>query len=207
MNEFLLQAFVIMLVIVNPFAAVPVFVSLTQNDSFDTKKKVAKKTCFISVVLLLVFAFTGDKILDLMRISPDAFRITGGFLLLLAAINMVMSKDTGSSDQGSGSPKYDDISVFPLSIPLLAGPGALTSVVLLMREAQEMSISACFGLIAVLIVVVLITLGSLLVGDRLMRILGTTGTSVLTRVFGIIIAAVSIDSIIKGVLSVVKGIH
>ncbi len=207
MNEFFLQALVTLLVIINPFAVVPIFVSLTQDDSFAVKKKIAKKACLISIILLLSFAFAGDKLLDLMRISPEAFRITGGFLLLLAAIDMVLSKGGSSKSSGDSSgvmDKHDDISVYPLAIPLLAGPGALTSTVLLMREAHNIHLSAEISVIAVVILVMIITLTSLLLGDRLMKILGVTGTNVLTRVCGIILSAVSIDNIIKGVVAVFK---
>lgn len=209
MNEFLLQAFVTLLVIVNPFSVVPIFVSLTQNDSVAVKRKVAKKACLISITLLLSFAFTGDMLLDSMRISPEAFRITGGLLLLLAAINMVLAKG-GSARQSSNSDvsidanNRDDISVYPLSIPLLAGPGALTTVVLLMREATELHFQAVIGVICVVFLVIAISWISLLIGERLMRVLGVTGTNVLTRVFGIILAAVSIDGIIKGFIAVIK---
>ena len=154
----------------------------------------------------MAFAFAGDKLLDLMRISPEAFRITGGFLLLLAAIDMVLSKggSTSSGDAKADAHKHGDICVYPLAIPLLAGPGALTSTVLLMREAHTMHFNAEIGVICVVLAVSAITLTSLLLGDRLMKILGTTGTNVLTRVCGIILSAVSIDNIIKGVITVIK---
>lgn len=208
MNEFLLQAFVTLLVIVNPFAVAPIFVSLTQNDTLTVKRRVAKKACLISVILLLAFAFAGDKLLDLMRISPEAFRITGGFLLLLAAIDMVLSKGGCAPEQSGDSKrdghKHDDICVYPLAIPLLSGPGALTSTVLLMREAHTLHFHAEIGVICVVLAVSAITLISLLLADRLMKVLGVTGTNVLTRVCGIILSAVSIDTIIKGVITVIK---
>ncbi len=208
-NEFFLQAFVTLLVIVNPFSVVPIFVSLTQNDSVSVRRKVAKKACLISITLLLSFAFAGDMLLDLMRISPEAFRITGSLLLLLAAIDMVLSKgvcasNSSNQDASIDAGKRDDVSVFPLSIPLLAGPGALTTVVLLMREATELNFQAVIGVICVVFLVITIAWGSLLIGDRLMRVLGMTGTNVLTRVFGIILAAVSIDGILKGLIAVFK---
>ncbi|MES2252920.1 MAG: MarC family protein [Pseudomonadota bacterium] len=204
--EFLLQAFVTLLVIVNPFSVVPIFVSLTQGDSFAVKRKVAKRACLISISLLLFFAFAGDKLLELMRISPQAFRITGGLLLLLTAIKMVISevgKRPASSDDAETA-STNDVSVYPLAIPLLAGPGALTTVVLLMQEATAMHLHMAFGVIAIVCLVSAFAWGCLLLGDRLMRILGDTGTNVLTRVFGIILAAVSIDNIIKGVVAVFK---
>jgi multiple antibiotic resistance protein len=206
MNDFLLTAFVTLLVIVNPFSVVPIFVSLTQGDSFAAKKKIAKKACLISISLLLFFAFAGDKLLELMRISKEAFKITGGLLLLLAAIKMVLSESGVRAPEADkeGESAKQDISVYPLAIPLLAGPGALTTVVLLMREASRTHFHAQLGVIGVIFVVTAISLTSLLLGDRLMRILGDTGTNVLTRVFGIILAAVSIDNILKGVVAVIK---
>lgn len=211
MSDFFFQAFVTLLVIVNPFSVVPVFVSLTQNDSLETKHKIAKKACLISVVLLLLFAFLGDWLLTLMRISPEAFRITGGLLLLLAAIQMVLSdrpaSSISSSSEGVSASKCQDISVYPLAIPLLAGPGALTTVALLMRRAHEMPFYAEASIIGVVLLVSAISLMCLLVGDRLMRILGDTGTNVLTRVFGIILSAVAINNIIDGLVAVIKQAH
>ncbi|MDP5370112.1 MAG: MarC family protein [Pseudomonadota bacterium] len=209
MNEFLLQAFVMLLVIINPFAVVPIFVSLTRNDSVSVRRKVAKKACLISITLLLSFAFAGDMLLDLMRISPEAFRITGSLLLLLAAIEMVLSKggcadNSQNHDVSSDAGRYEDISVYPLSIPLLSGPGALTTVVLLMREATEISFQAVSGVVCVVFLVIAISWGGLLLGDRLMRVIGITGTNVLTRVCGIILAAVSIDGILKVLIAVFK---
>jgi len=204
--EFLLQAFVTLLVIVNPFSVVPIFVSLTQGDSFAAKKKIVKKACLISTSLLLFFALAGDKLLDLMRITPHAFRITGGLLLLLTAIKMVVSegaKRPASSDAPETA-NANDISVYPLAIPLLAGPGALTTVVLLMQEATDLHLHMAFGVIAVVCLVTAIAWACLLLGDRLMSLLGDTGTNVLTRVFGIILAAVSVDNIIKGIITVFK---
>ena len=204
--DFLLTAFVKLLVIVNPFSVVPIFVSLTQGDSFAAKKKVAKKACLISISLLLFFAFAGDKLLELMRISPQAFRITGGLLLLLTAIKMVISEVGKRSAPGDDSEttSMNDVSVYPLAIPLLAGPGALTTVVLLMQEASAVHINMAIGVIAVVCLVSAFSLACLLLGDRLMRVLGDTGTNVLTRVFGIILAAVSIDNILEGLVVVFK---
>ncbi|MDP3371581.1 MAG: MarC family protein [Candidatus Paracaedibacteraceae bacterium] len=210
MSDFIFQAFVTLLVIVNPFSVVPVFVSLTQNDSIEVKRKVAKKACLISVVLLLLFAFLGDWLLTLMHISPEAFRITGGLLLLLAAIQMVLSDRKSSpvsSSEKIGSNTCEDVAVYPLAIPLLAGPGALTTVALLMRRAHDMPFYAEASIIGVVLLISAISLMCLLIGDRLMRVLGDTGTNVLTRVFGIILSAVAINNIIDGLVSVIKQAH
>lgn len=210
MSQFLLQAFVTLIVIIDPVAVVPVFVGLTRNETAAHKRRTALKATAIATVLLLVFALAGDTLLDAMSISEPAFRIAGGFLLMLVAVEMVLAKSSGirttTGDENEEAIHRDDISVFPLAIPLIAGPGALTSIVVLMRQAEQMHYTVSLGVVLVLIAVLLITYLSLLVGDRLMSLLGVTGTNVLTRVFGIILAALATQSILNGITLVIKGL-
>ncbi|MBM3633344.1 MAG: NAAT family transporter [Alphaproteobacteria bacterium] len=208
MSQFLWQAFVTLFVIIDPFAVVPMFVALTRNESAISKRRTASKSTIIATILLLSFAFVGDKLLDAMSISEPAFRIAGGFLLLLAAIDMVVARTSGirstTGDEAEEAAHRDDISVFPLAIPLIAGPGALTSIVVLMRQAEVIGFKAEMGVVFILMGVLLFTYFSLLVGDKVMKILGVTGTNVLTRVFGIILAALAVQNIINGITMVVK---
>lgn len=208
MSQFLWQAFVTLFVIIDPFAVVPMFVALTRNESAISKRRTASKSTIIATILLISFAFVGDRLLDAMSISEPAFRIAGGFLLLLAAIDMVVARTSGirstTGDEAEEAAHRDDISVFPLAIPLIAGPGALTSIVVLMRQAEVMGFKAEMGVVLILIGVLLITYFSLLIGDKMMKILGVTGTNVLTRVFGIILAALAVQNIINGITMVVK---
>jgi multiple antibiotic resistance protein len=210
MSQFLWQALVTLFVIIDPFAVIPMFVSLTRNDTQASKRRTASKSTIIATILLLSFAFVGDKLLDAMSISEPAFRIAGGFLLLLAAIEMVVAKASGirttTGDEAEEAAHRDDISVFPLAIPLIAGPGALTSIVVLMRQAEFMGIKAQVGVVVILIAVLLFTYFCLRMGDRLMKILGVTGTNVLTRVFGIILAALAVQNIINGITIVIKDL-
>lgn len=210
MNQFLLQAFVTLIVIIDPVAVVPVFVGLTRNETTAHKRRTALKATAIAAILLLVFALAGDTLLDAMSISEPAFRIAGGFLLLLAAIEMVVAKSSGirstTGDENEEAVHRDDISVFPLAIPLIAGPGALTSIVILMRQAEQMHYMVSLGVVGVMILALLITYLSLLVGDRLLSLLGVTGTNVLTRVFGIILAALATQMILNGITLVIKGL-
>lgn len=209
MEGFLWQAFVTLFVIIDPFAVLPMFIALTRNESISQQRRTALKACVIATILLLVFAFVGDKLLDAMGISEAAFRIAGGFLLLLAAIEMVVAKSSGirstTGDETAEAEYRDDISVFPLAIPLLAGPGGLTSIVVLMRQAEQINFLAQVGVIIILIVVLLITYLSLLLSDQILKILGVTGTNVMTRVFGIILAALAMQNIINGIMIVVKS--
>lgn len=210
MSKFLWQAFVTLFVVIDPFAVVPMFVALTRNETTAHKRHTAIKSTVIATILLLSFAFVGDKLLDALSISEPAFRIAGGFLLLLAAIEMVVARASGirttTGDEDEEAAHRDDISVFPLAIPLIAGPGALTSVVVLMRQAEAMDVKASLGVVLILMAVLLITYLSLLISDRLMKLLGVTGTNVMTRVFGIILAALAVQNIINGVTMVVKSI-
>jgi multiple antibiotic resistance protein len=212
MQEFLWQAFVTLFVIIDPFAVVPVFVGLTRKNSLEEKRKIALKSSIIATILLLGFAFIGDSLLDAMNISEPAFRIAGGFLLLLAAIEMVVARGSGggfhapTQDETKEAIKKEDISVFPIAIPLIAGPGALTSIVVLMRQAETLSTTAQVGVLLILLIILLITYASLLVGDRILSLLGVTGTNVLTRVFGIILAALAVQNMLTGFTIVVKSL-
>ena len=211
MLEFLSQAFVTLLVIIDPFMVVPVFISLTRTDTSRQRAKTAKKACIIGAILLIFFAAVGDKLLRVMGISQAAFRIAGGFLLFLAGIEMVMAKSTGSrtpnDDEEKEATSSHDISVFPLAIPLIAGPGAMTSILVLMHEAEHISYVASICVVLLAILVLLITYLTMRLGEKLMFILGVTGMNVLTRVFGVIVAAMATQYIIQGVIEVVKNLR
>ena len=210
MSHFLWQSFVTLFVVIDPFAVIPMFISLTHNETVKVKRHIALKSTVIATVLLLSFAFAGDKLLDAMSISEPAFRIAGGFLLLLAAIEMVIARHSGirstTGEEAKEASHKDDISVFPLAIPLIAGPGALTSIVVLMRQAERISVNARIGVILILASVLLCTYLSLLISGRIMKLLGVTGTNVLTRVFGIILAALAVQNMLNGITMVIKEV-
>jgi multiple antibiotic resistance protein len=210
MHDFLWQAFITLLVIVDPFMVVPVFIGLTKGDSAEQRQNTAKKSCVIAAILLLFFGLAGDKLLNALGISQPAFRIAGGFLLLLAGIEMVMAHPSGLRSPNTAEEKEaihkDDISVFPLAIPLIAGPGSMTSIVVLMREAEAISFITQCGVMALGIIVIIITYVTMRLGAKLMKLLGVTGMNVLTRVFGVIVAALATEHIVSGVSSVFKQI-
>ena len=153
-------------------------------------------------LLLLLFAFAGEILLRALGIGLPAFRIAGGVLLLLLAIDMLFAHRLGfqrlTEGENREAGRADDISVFPLAIPLIAGPGALTTMVLLMgRTGGELT--AQMTLIGVLVVVLVITLGVLLAANRVVSVLGQTGVNVVSRILGILLAALAVQLILDGV--------
>jgi multiple antibiotic resistance protein len=208
-SDFLWQSFITLLVIIDPFAVLPAFINLVGQDPKEHRIKTAKKASIIAVALIMTFAFLGDKLLTIMGISEPAFRIAGGFLLLLVAIDMVVAANDGTrrptGDEALEASNKNDVSVFPLAIPLIAGPGSLVSIVVLMRQAEAKGFSHQLSLIGIVLVVMLITYLTLRYSNPLMKILGVTGTNVLTRVFGIILASLAVQNIINGILIVIKN--
>jgi multiple antibiotic resistance protein len=156
----------------------------------------------IAAILLLIFAFGGSALLRALGIGLPAFRIAGGVLLFLVAIDMVFARQSGvraltAQESREVDPSHD-ISVFPLAIPLIAGPGALTTMVLLMgRAGDDLARGA---VVAALAVVLAITLVLLLMATRIVRLLGATGVNVVSRVLGVLLAAVAVQLILDGVV-------
>jgi len=201
MIDFLSEAFITLLVVIDPFGVLPVFVALTKGDTALRKKQIALKATMISAFLLVVFGYIGDFLLEKLHISEPSFRIAGGILLLLTAIDMVVAKHSGLSsttyDEEIEAEHRDDISVFPLAIPMIAGPGALASIAILMREVQGTMILQ-IGVIGVLIIVLLILYVCLSMSHPLSKLMGVTGANVMSRIFGIILAALAVQFIIDG---------
>jgi multiple antibiotic resistance protein len=203
MPELLVVAFVTLFVVIDPIGLVPMFAAITPRDTPPERRQVAIKGVIIASLVLLVFAIVGQPLLYLLGIGLPAFRIAGGLLLLLLAIEMVMVRDSGLRATASGEKEESrirqDVSVFPLAIPLIAGPGALTSIVLLMGRAEGLALKT--GVLLIMLVVLVLTMVALLVTERIMRVLGVTGVNVVTRVFGIITAALALQYILDGVLA------
>jgi len=200
-TELLTTAFVTFIVTVDPFGVAPLFVGLTGSASAAERRRLAVRGVIIGSAILIVFALAGEPLLRALGIGLPAFRIAGGILLLLLAVDMVMARQSGlraiTPGEDAETHSRSDISVFPLGIPLIAGPGAITSVVLLVGQARG-DIGAQGAVIGVLVAVLILTLVCLLLAGQLMRLLGVTGINVISRVAGIIVAALAVQFMIDG---------
>jgi len=207
MLELVIMSFVAFFVTIDPLGVVPIFVVLTADTDEGYRRKMATKGVIIATVIMLVFALMGSILLNLLGISLNAFRISGGILLLLLAIDMIFVKPSGLSSatgaEREEALKRHDISVFPLAIPLLSGPGALTSILLFM-EQTEGNIRKQAVIVAVLVAVSFITWIGLLCGNRLSKVMGVTGINVASRIMGIILAALACQFLIDGLNTVFR---
>ncbi len=203
MLESLIKFFVVFFVVVEPVSLVPLFAGLTEGASAAYKRRMAIRAVLVAGLIVLLFALTGAAFLQLMGISIDAFRIFGGMLLFLVALEMVFARESGtrtSVDEQSENRRRADISVFPLAFPFLAGPGALTTILLWFGPVsvaeKPLMFAALFGCA---LLVLLISLLMMLLAGRLMRIVGVTGANVANRLLGVVLGALAVQFVIDGI--------
>lgn len=196
-TAFLITAFVTMFVVIDPIGTAPVFVALTQGASRRQRNMIALRACGIGSVLLLLFAFFGESLLGFIGISMPAFRVAGGILIFLIAVDMLFERRTKRrEDKGDDESLHDDPSVFPLAIPFIAGPGSIASVILLTgqrpgAEGMAMVLGATF---AVIVIALLLFFASSLIE----RALGKVGVTVITRLLGMLLAALAVQFVLDG---------
>ena len=202
---FLLTALTTLIVILDPIALAPLFIPLTSGMSALRRRQVAVRACLTAAGVLTVFALIGDGLLRLTGISLPAFRIAGGVLLFLTALDMLFERRTrrreNKVDEKTHEPEHsdhDDPSVFPLGIPLLAGPGAIASMILLVSQGGG-GWTACFVVEGIMLGVMGLCFLALLAAGSVERMLGRTGTLVVTRLLGMLLAALAIQFIIDGI--------
>ena len=200
MIEQLVKFFVVFFVVVDPISLIPLFAGLTQGASAGYKKLMATKSTLIALVISILFALVGARFLEIMGISLDSFRIAGGSLLFLIALDMVFARASGTrttTPEQEEAKMRDDISVFPLAFPFIAGPGALATILLTAGEvdAKPLLIAGFLGVVALVLIVCWVLM---LATSRLMKVLGVTGANVTSRLSGVILAALAVQFIIDG---------
>jgi multiple antibiotic resistance protein len=188
--------FVTLFVIIDPIAVAPIFVALTSGMEPERRRASALRAAIVATCVLTAFGLFGEAILRAIGISIDAFRISGGLLLFLIAVEMLFEKRTQRRSNAHSEEGHDP-SVFPVAVPLMAGPGAMATMVLLAAEpgATWGDIAA---LHAVMAVVVFITFVFCLAGSWLEKFIGANGINVLTRLFGILLAALAVQIVLDG---------
>jgi multiple antibiotic resistance protein len=203
MLEQLLKFFVVFLVVVEPLSIVPVFATLTTGASDRYRRLMALKAVAIAAGIVLVFALGGAAFLSVMGISIESFRIFGGLLLFLIALEMVFARESGtrtSTDEREESRRRADISVFPLAFPLISGPGALVTVLLWFGPVSLREQPVFFGgLLVAAAAVLAITLAVMWLAAPIMRVLGVTGGNVANRLFGVVLGALAVQFVVDGV--------
>lgn len=204
MSTEITTSFVTLFVILDPVGTASVFAAMMRGAPADFRRRMAWRGTGIAGILLLAFAFLGAWLMTALGITLSAFRIAGGILLFLLATDMVFARPSGirspTRPEQEEAALSADISVFPLAFPLLAGPGALTSIVLLMGRAN--SPIAAAGVIAGLVAVLALTLAALLAASHVTRLLGVTGSNVVSRVLGVILSALAAQLVIDGTLEI-----
>lgn len=204
----LITAFTTLFVIIDPIGLVPVFLTVTQGMSRTHRRRIAARACFTGAAILLAFAIFGEALLGIIGITMPAFRIAGGVLLFLTALDMLFerrqSRREDRAEEAEEDEHHHDPSVFPLAIPLISGPGAITTIILLTGQASSPAgFAAVIGITFIVIAIVFLMFQ---LAGQLERALGKTGIVVMTRLFGMLLAALAIQFMLDGLANFGAGL-
>ena len=195
-----IPAFVALFVVIDPIGMAPLFVALTAGQTTRQRRVIAIRACIVAFGILTLFGLAGEAVLNFLGISMPAFRMAGGILLFLTALDMLFerrgARRKGQADQAEADHR-DDPSVFPLAIPLIAGPGAIATMILL--TGQDGADATHILLVHIVMLAVLaVVLALFLLAAPLEKLLGPTGINVVTRLLGMLLAALSVQFVIDG---------
>jgi len=200
MVELFISAFVTLFVVIDPPGCAPIYAGLTANASAVQARAMAARACAIAAGILVVFALFGESLLAFLHIELNSFRIAGGIMLFLIALDMVFEKRTerreGRAEKIRAQPPVEDVSVFPMAMPMLAGPGSIASIMLLTARAQ--GTNGTLIVLAALAAVMAISFAALVAARPIIRLLGDRVEAVLTRLLGVLLAALAAQFVIDG---------
>ena len=209
MIELATHAFILLFVVIDPIGLAPMFAALTGGEAEAYRIRTAIKGVTTAGVILVFFTIAGSFLLHYLNINTASFSIAGGILLFLLAMDMVLVRHSGlrltTLREHEEALHKTDISVFPLAIPMIAGPGALTTI-LLLRDAPVFSLETLV-ILCVLIVVLALALIMLLLAAKVTGLVGETGINVITRVLGVILTALAVQYILNGLLVTFPALH
>lgn len=193
----LITSFITLFVVIDPIGLTPMFVTLTKGAEAAHRRSVAIRACVVAAVLLTLFGLFGEAVLGFAGISMAAFRVSGGVLLFLTALDMLFERRTKRRKGQVGN--QNDPSVFPLATPLIAGPGSIATIILLTGQADGWT--GIITVLAMMLIVVLVVLVLFLAGGLLEKLLGDTGINVVSRLLGMLLAALSVQFVMDGLAS------
>lgn len=197
---FITKAFLTLFVIVDPIGLVPLFIVLVEGRSAQEQSRIAQRAILVSAVILVTFALSGAFVLRYLDISMEAFQVTAGILLFKIGIDMVfVQRERETKEEEQEAQLREDVSIFPLAIPLIAGPGTLASMLILINEADSHALGEVIVLTDAAIVL-LIAYVLLMLSKYLAQALGRTGVNVVTRILGILLAALAVQYIADGAI-------
>ncbi|WP_316862378.1 MarC family protein [uncultured Cohaesibacter sp.] len=205
--DVLLNAFATLFVTIDPIGLAPIFLAITAGASKQERIKIGIRAVIAATGILLTFGLIGQSILQILGISIPAFRIAGGLLLFAIAFEMVFEKrekrKSQSAEQVMSDDEMHDIAIFPLAIPLISGPGAISAVLLL--TSQSTGWIGHISILAIVAVVLLLVLVTFVISGWVDKMLGDNGRNILTRLLGVLLAALSVQFIADGVKAVIAG--
>ena len=197
-----LSAFVTFFVVIDPPGCAPIFAGLTRGTDMTHRTAMAVRSTLVAAAILLLFALLGQPLLETLGISLDAFRIAGGIMLFLIALEMVFEKRTQRREHraeeiAAHPEQYEDISIFPMAMPMIAGPGSIASVMLMTQRSH--GLVSHLVVLTALAVVLAMMMASLLAAGPLMRFLGYKVEAAITRLLGVLLAALAAQFVIDGI--------
>jgi multiple antibiotic resistance protein len=208
MIELFTTAFITLAVIVDPPGCAPIFASLTRGADPASRRRMAIRSCVVAWCILMFFALLGEPLLKHMGISLSAFRLAGGIMLFIIALDMVFERRTERREERAreieGTPEAEDVSVFPMAIPMIAGPGSIASIMLLNARAEGLPESLV--VLGAMTLVILLTLAALLAAGPLMRFVGAKVEAMITRILGVILAALAVQFVLDGLERSLPGL-
>ena len=207
MIDLFLSAFVTLFVVIDPPGCAPIYAGLVKGATARQAATMAARACAIALAILVVFALFGEDLLGALHIELNSFRIAGGIMLFVIAMDMVFEKRTQRREERAEkvrhTPEVEDVSVFPMAMPMIAGPGSIATVMLLTARAK--GTEETLVVLAALGAVMLLTLVALAAAGPLMRVLGTRVEAVITRLLGVLLAALAAQYVIDGVKAVLTA--
>lgn len=206
MLDLFISAFVTLFVVIDPPGCAPIYAGLVSGASHRQAVGMAARACLIAALILVFFALFGERLLASLHIELNSFRIAGGIMLFFIALDMVFEKRTERREKRAEelkhTPEVEDVSVFPMAMPMIAGPGSIATIMLLMARAE--GTPATLVILAAMLSVIALTFAALALAGPLMKLLGSRVEAVITRLLGVLLAALAAQYVVDGLKEVLR---